>query len=444
MTGTRNRKTLLKTAFVLLATLIFSQTSNAHLPIFGNDDEKPSLASLLDDVKDAVVNISVSLRDDRVTWVSDYWLGRRPYRIQRDVQTAGSGVVIDAAKGYVITNHHVIDGAHKVVITLQDRRSFDAQVLGSDDQTDIALLQIEAEGLTELALADSDRLRVGDFVIAIGNPLGLGQSVTSGIVSALGRNQLNLLAAEDFIQTDASINPGNSGGALIDLDGNLVGINSAITNPQTSAGIGFAVPANIVRVITDQLVEFGDIRRGSFGLMIAPLTKQLAELLDITTTDGVVVTEVIPGSGADQADMRIDDVIVELDGKPISNNADLITSIALLRIGQKFDLVVIRGGERVPVEGVVQEYERDDELIPGVYVDNIPSSHPYYGRIAGIIVSTVDNRENQSRLMDGDIILQINRYSIRNVSELKNFNLASRPLAFRVLRGTTEFRLLVN
>lgn len=436
-------KGILRVAVAALCLLVCS-SALAHIPIFGADEEKPSLAPLLEQTKNAVVNISVTTRENRVSLFDD-WGRLRPRQTYRDVQAAGSGVIIDAANGLVVTNHHVIEQARRVVITLQDRRAFDAKFIGSDDQTDIALLQIEAEGLTDLTLANSDLLRVGDFVIAIGNPFGLGQTVTTGIVSALGRNELDIVSAEDFIQTDASINPGNSGGALIDLEGNLVGINTAIISPATGgSGIGFAIPTNMVQIIANQLIEYGDIRRGSFGLQIAPITADLVKVLELPTSAGVVVTEVFPGSGASQANMQINDVIIAFNGKPITNNADLVTSIALLRIGQKFELTVIRSGKQMQIEGVVQEYQRDDELVSGVFVDDIPANHPYYGRIRGIVVSAIDGRENTSRLMEGDIILEINRVGIRSMKDLANVDLSQRPLALRVVRGTQEIILLIR
>ncbi|MCY4095859.1 MAG: trypsin-like peptidase domain-containing protein, partial [Gammaproteobacteria bacterium] len=249
---------------LLCAFLVVSlcTSASAHIPAF-MEGERPSLAPVLAELKDAVVNISVTTRRGyRIDWF-DEWRRLNPRQYPRDVQTAGSGVIIDADRGLVVTNHHVISQARRIVITLQDRRSYDAEFLGSDPTTDVALLKIDARNLTELSLGDSDELRVGDFVIAIGNPFGLGQTVTSGIVSALGRNQVGIIGEEDFIQTDASINPGNSGGALIDIEGNLIGINTAIFSPTgTSSGIGFAIPSNIVKAISEQLIRYGNISRG--------------------------------------------------------------------------------------------------------------------------------------------------------------------------------------
>ena len=439
----KSHRFALKFACALLVTLAYT-SSSAHIPAF-MEGERPSLAPVLERMKDAVVNISVTTRRGyRIAWFDG--LGNlNPRHLPNDVQNAGSGVVIDAKQGLVVTNHHVISQARRIVITLQDRRSFDAEFLGSDPTTDIALLRIDTSNLTELPLGDSDKLRVGDFVIAIGNPFGLGQTVTSGIVSALGRNQVGIIGAEDFIQTDASINPGNSGGALIDIEGNLIGINTAIFSPTgASSGIGFAIPSNIVRAISEQLIKYGNISRGIFGVRSEPVSRDLAELLELPDINGVVVTEVIAGSEADKAGMRIDDVIIEVDGREVANSEDLGTKIALLRVGEEFDLTVIRDGEEFQVRGTVQEYQIGNELLPGIYVDEIPSSHPYYGQIRGVVISAVDSRRSELNLQSDDIILEINTTSISRVSDIQNVDLDSRPLILRVLRGRQQFRIILR
>lgn len=432
---------------LLGVTFLMSLCGSAfgHIPAF-MDSERPSLAPVLEGMKEAVVNISVVTRQGyRISWFDDY--GQlNPRRTRRDdIQPAGSGVIIDAEQGFVVTNHHVISQARRIVITLQDQRSFDAEFLGSDPTTDIAVVKIDASDLTELALGDSDAMRVGDFVIAIGNPFGIGQTVTSGIVSALGRNRIGIASVEDFIQTDASINRGNSGGALIDIEGNLIGINTAIISPSgASSGIGLAIPSNMVRAIAEQLIEYGEVSRGIFGIEFQAITRQYADTLDLPTINGVVVTKVVAGSGAEKAGMRIDDVITEVDGKEIANSQDLRTKIALLRVGQEFDLKVFRKGEEIQIQGTVQDFEIGNQLVRGVYVDDIPASHPYYGRIRGVIVSTIDGRLTETRLLVGDIVLEINRARISRVSDLQSLDLDSRPLILLVLRGTQQFRLQIG
>lgn len=272
-----------------LGTPLAAQTVDR--PLYLNDDGLPTLAPLLAEVTPAVVNISVESRqtDDLNPLFNDPFF-RRFFDLQpmpqepqpRRQMSAGSGVIFDAGAGYVLTNHHVVENGDRIVVTLKDRRQFDATLIGSDPGTDIALLKIEAEGLTALDMGDSDRLQVGDYVLAIGNPFGLGQTVTSGIVSALGRSGLNIEGFEGFIQTDASINPGNSGGALVTLDGRLIGINTAIIAPSGgNVGIGFAVPANMAAAVVAQLIEFGEVQRGTLGVMIQDFTPDLAEALGI-------------------------------------------------------------------------------------------------------------------------------------------------------------------
>ena len=432
-------RTIVAGVFLLVSTISF-----AHIPVF-MEGERPSLAPILEGMKDAVVNISVTTRQGySITWFDS--MGElNPRRRYLDVQSAGSGVIIDAERGLVVTNHHVISQARRVVITLQDRRTFDAEFLGSDPATDIALLRIDAEDLTAIVLGDSDALRVGDFVIAIGNPFGLGQTVTSGIVSALGRNEVGIVGKEDFIQTDASINPGNSGGALIDIDGNLIGINTAIYSPSgTSLGIGFAIPSNMVKAISEQLIEYGNISRGMFGVFTEAISKEVADVLGLPDINGVVVIEVIPGSGADKAGMRIDDVITKVNGTEIVNREYLSTKIALLRVGQEFDLTVIRNGKEIQVTGTVQDFQLGNELLPGIYIDEIPASHPYYGRIRGVVVSSVDSRLSEEKLQKGDIILEINTTNISRLADIKTRELGQRPLILRVLRGTQQFRLIIR
>jgi Do/DeqQ family serine protease len=261
-------------------------------------------------------------------------------------RSAGSGVIVDAEKGYVLTNHHVIDEADSVTVTLKDRRSFKAKVIGSDAGTDIALLQIEPERLTALTLGDSDSLAVGDFVVAIGNPFGLGQTVTSGIVSALGRSGLNIEGYEDFIQTDASINPGNSGGALVNSKGELIGINTAIIGPAGgNVGIGFAVPSNMARAVMDQLIDYGEVRRGRLGVSVQNLTPALAEALDVRSPRGAVVTQVESGSPAAQAGLRPGDVIVEINRQPIDDATDLRNLVGMSEIGGGLNIIFYREGQ---------------------------------------------------------------------------------------------------
>jgi serine protease Do/serine protease DegQ len=294
-----------------LALLLASPVTEAALPAEVDGQPLPTLAPMLERVTPAVVNIAtrgrVQVRENPL--LSDPFFRRffdlpTPRR-ERRTQSLGSGVIIDAAEGYVVTNHHVIAKAQEISVTLRDGRALPATLVGADPEADIAVIQVTADDLGELPLADSDALRVGDFVVAIGNPFGLGQTVTSGIVSALGRSGLGIEGYEDFIQTDASINPGNSGGALVNLRGELVGINTAILAPSGgNVGIGFAIPASMVRELVAQLVEHGEVRRGQLGIVLQDLTPQLAEAFGIANGGGAVVSQVLDGSPAERAGLQ--------------------------------------------------------------------------------------------------------------------------------------------
>lgn len=269
----------------------------------------------------------------------------RDRQVERETEAVGSGVIIDAERGYVLTNSHVVDNAIKIEITTKDNRKLQARLIGRDPQTDIALLQIPAENLTAVPIGDSSRLQVGDFVLAIGNPFGLGQTVTSGIVSALGRTGLGIEGYEDFIQTDASINPGNSGGALVDLQGQLIGINTAILAPNgANIGIGFAVPINIAREVMDQLTRYGQVRHGRIGVAIQDLTPELARALYTTHADGALIAAVEPGSTAQSAGLRSRDLIIAVNGRPIHNADELKNRVGLSQIGEELQLTVDRSG----------------------------------------------------------------------------------------------------
>ena len=322
-----------------------------------------SLAPMLEPVMPAVVNISVRSRvEERSNPLLEDPFFRRFFgvpeemeeRRSREVESAGSGVIVDGRQGYILTNHHVIADADEVRVTLLDGRWFVARRIGSDPATDVALLQIDVTGLAEIRFADSDRLRVGDFVAAIGNPFGLGQTVTSGIVSGLGRTGLIPEGYEDFIQTDASINPGNSGGALVDSRGRLVGLNSAILAPSGSnVGIGFAVPSNIARHVMRQLLEHGEVRRGRIGLLVQTLTPDLADAMDLPRGAGALVSQVAPGSPAEAAGIVRGDVIVSMDGEPVRSSADLRARVGLLPVGRAVTLLVLHEGVQRPVRVVV-------------------------------------------------------------------------------------------
>jgi Do/DeqQ family serine protease len=425
-------------------------------------DGVPTLAPLLREVTPAVVNISVKvtapaqqnplMRDPFFRRFFEDFLDQPRRRPQL---SAGSGVVIDARRGFVITNHHVIEAAEEIVVTLKDRRELPAQLVGSDPGTDIALLKVAPEGLTELKLGDSEALEVGDFVVAIGNPFGLGQTVTSGIVSALGRTGLNIHGYEDFIQTDASINPGNSGGALINLKGELIGINSVIIGPAGgNVGIGFAVPSNMARSVVEQLAEFGEVRRGRLGVLIQDLTPELSEALKLDITEGAVITRVEPGSPAEDAGIEAGDVVVAVEGAAVANAADLRNRVGLVRVGEEINVTVVRDGtrgdHRVRVATIERATYPGSESAPqlsGAVFQAMGSEHPLYGQINGVVVADVErgSRAWHNNIRPGDVIIAINRERVQSVDELSRaLRRTGRSIAVDIIRDKSQLLIVIQ
>lgn len=450
-------------AMVWLAALVLLAVQGAHaqLPAALNENRRPTLSPLLEQVTPAVVNISVTGKTtmQRNPLFDDPFFRRFfDFPEQGPVvprQSVGSGVIVDARRGYVLSNHHVIANADEVTVTLQDRRRFDAEVIGSDEGTDIALLKIDADRLTELELGDSTTLKVGDFVVAIGNPFGLGQTVTSGIVSALGRSGLNIEGYEDFIQTDASINPGNSGGALVDLDGRLVGINTAIIAPAGgNVGIGFAVPTHMAEAVMKQLLEYGEVRRGRLGIIIQDVTPDLAEALELETVEGAVVTQVEPDSAAEEAGLKAGDVIIAVDGEPVAGSAALRNRIGLMQVGEEVEVTVLRDGRRRTVEAEIGKAQARSlaggQSLPklsGAEFRNLERGHPKYGDVRGVLVAEVDQGSPAWRngLRNGDIILSVNRQQVETVDALSEaLERAGPAIALNILRGNTRLFLVIQ
>jgi serine protease DegQ len=364
----------------------------------------------------------------------------------------GSGVIIDAAKGYVLTNNHVISQAQKISVQLNDGREFDAKLVGSDDQSDIALLQLQNPShLTQIAIADSDKLRVGDFAVAVGNPFGLGQTATSGIISALGRSGLNLEGLENFIQTDASINRGNSGGALLNLNGELIGINTAILAPGGgSVGIGFAIPSNMAQTLAQQLIQFGEIKRGLLGIKGMEMSADIAKAMNIDAQRGAFVSEVLPNSGSAKAGIKSGDVIVSMNGKPLSSFAELRSRIATTEPGTKVKLGLLRDGKPLDVEVTLDKSTSStasaDLIIPALQGASLSDGQMKDGT-KGVAVDNVDKGSPAAQvgLHKDDIIIGLNRERVRSIAELRKV-LESKPavIALNVIRGNESIYLLLR
>ncbi len=447
----------------VLGVAVLSNPVNAVLPVTDSDGQQlPSLAPMLEKVTPAVVNISTrgSMRAQENPLMRDpffryfFDVPNQPQR--RETQSLGSGVVVDAQQGYIITNNHVIEHAEEITVTLRDGRSLSAKLVGTDPDADIAVIKVPSEKLLALPLADSEQLRVGDFVVAIGNPFGLGQTVTSGIVSALGRSGLGIEGYEDFIQTDASINPGNSGGALVNLRGQLIGINTAIIAPGGgNVGIGFAIPINMVRDIMDQLVKHGEVRRGRLGVLIQDMTPDLASAFGIDNNAGAVIAQVVAGSTADKAGVKVGDVVLAVNGREVRGSGDLRNRIGMLRIGEKVTLKLLRDGKPKEIIATVAEapqtklagkhiFSKLDGALLG-NVDELPANSRAHQ--AGVVVLEVERNSAAARagLKKGDIISNANRVPVNDLEDLKRAAKRSdQGILLNLVRGDNALFLLVR
>jgi len=441
----------------LLALLVTASGALAALPATINGEGLPSLAPLVEQTSPAVVNIRTraTVSAPRNPLMDDPFFRRffgvpegQEQQREREVSAAGSGVIIDAAKGYILTNHHVVNDADEIKVFLNDDRAFDANIVGSDAGTDIAVIEIvDPEGLVEMQIGDSEKLRVGDFVVAIGNPFGLQHTVTSGIVSALGRRGIQRDGYEDFIQTDASINPGNSGGALINLKGELIGINSAIYSQNGgNIGIGFAIPVNIAASIMEQILEYGEVKRGLLGVSIRDFTAETAEALgmDVDNLQGALVEEVFPESAAEQAGIEVGDIIVSVDGQKVSGAGDLRTTIGLKRSGDKVKVTVLRDGRRRNITATLGDINVEPELIAGDIHPGLAGaefatydgvSQPYKGK--GVLVGAVapGSPAEFRGLQTNDVITDVNQQPVATVAEIKALAENQGLLVMKIHRG---------
>ena len=433
--------------FAFAAVLaLFTQCAPAQIPAGAPvRDGLPTLAPVLERVTPAVVNIAVLQRspEEQNPLLRDPFF-RRFFGLPGEGQpqiSAGSGVIVDAANGYVMTNAHVVKDAREVLVTLKDNRRLPAKLVGADPGTDIAVLRVDPGKLVDVKFGDSDALQVGDFVIAIGNPFGLGQTATSGIVSALGRSGLSMEGYEHFIQTDASINPGNSGGALVNLKGELVGINTAIIGPAGgNVGIGFAVPVVMARAVMEQLVKFGEVRRGRLGI----------SMTDVVGGEGAVVSEVQAGSPAVQAGVRQGDVVLGLNGRPVRGAAELRARLGVVPVGETVELQVRRGQEMqrlkarvAPIEtssgGGAALQELDGAALQDVARNGLPGSN------RAVLVTAVKPESPAFRhgLRAGDLIVGVNGRRVTSTKELAGA-LRARGVRLHVLRGDNVLNIPVS
>jgi Do/DeqQ family serine protease len=446
---------LLKQLSVVLSIFLLAVSGDparGALPVALDGETLPSLAPVLERVTPSVVNIYTQTRVRVRSPLMDDPFFRRFFNVpdiprERISQSLGSGVIVDAGQGLVLTNNHVIAGADDISVTLADGRSFEAEVIGTDPDTDLAMVKIPAEDLQALPMADSKHLRVGDFVVAVGNPFGLGQTVTSGIVSALGRTGFRGLEYQNFIQTDASINPGNSGGALINLRGELVGINSAIFTPSGgNVGIGFAIPSAMARYVMDQLSEYGEVRRGSLGLYVQDLTAELALAFGVSHNQGVLVAEVVEESSADRAGVEAGDVITAIAGYPVRDAQEFHNIEGQLPVGETLDLEFLREQNEKSVRLGVDELRKldggmIDDRLRGASFEELPIKLRS-GRTNGILLSELLAGSLLARkgLRPGDIIIGANRQNIRNLADFQDIVTSNRgSIYLEILRNGREY-----
>jgi Do/DeqQ family serine protease len=453
-------RTLQCIAAVLVVVAVVPNAS-AALPAALAQTPTLSLAPMIKRVSPAVVNIATrgtTSESAPQNPLSDDPFFRRFFNTPPDLsprgrpfQSAGSGVIFDAQKGYILTNAHVIENASAITVTLQDGRDVEAEIVGRDAPSDIAVLQVKPEGLTQLSLGDSAKLEVGDFVVAIGNPFGLQHTVTSGIISGLSRSGINPEGYEDFIQTDASINPGNSGGALVNLRGELIGINTAILSKSGgNIGIGFAIPVNMVKNVTDQLLKFGAVKRGVLGVNIYTLTSDIARSLGLANVHGALVSEVVGGSAAEKAGVHTGDVITAINGQNVRSNSELRNVVGLLRVGDKVDIGLVRNGDPKRVTAVIAAVATQSPVThPDSPAHVAPASIPHgldgasmvdAPDSAGALVKAVEPASPAALqgLRENDVITRVDRERVTNLEQLRARTKSTASVVIEVRRGKTS------
>ena len=446
--------------FILLSLVlpVLPGVASSYVTTATEGQSLPSLAPMVEKTRPAVVNIATTGHIDvqkhpllNDPFFKRFFEGYGDIPQRKESKSLGSGVVIDADRGYIVTNHHVVEGAQEIAITMHNGHHFKAKLIGTDPEADVAVLQADIEGLHAIPFGDSDKLRVGDFAVAIGNPFGLGQTVTSGIVSALGRTGLGIEGYENFIQTDASINPGNSGGALVNLRGELIGINTAIlaAGGGGNVGIGFAIPINMVRQIAEQLIEYGEVRRGMLGVIMQNLTPELSQAFGLDLHQGVVISQVIEDTAAEEAGLKVGDVVTSINGVPVKSASAMRNMVGLLRVGDEMSMTIIREGNRKTITAVIRDAK--DLSVSGTRINQ---------RLAG---ATIEEKEKggktyltvtevqegsaawQAHLREGDIILSVNRRPVQSLEDLQKLvGDKDTQILLNIQRGRTALFVLIQ
>jgi serine protease Do len=446
----------LVTSLLLFPILFASTPSLATIPV------DSSLAPMLQGVLPSVVNIKAQIK------ITDFNT-LRELQLQRDKNpqnqagqalpdsytSIGSGVIIDSKNGLIVTNAHVVNDAQIITVTLSDRRHFTAKIIGTDKPSDIALIKIRAANLVNLPIGDSNKVKVGDYVAAIGNPFGLSQTVTAGIVSAIGRTTLGIENFENFIQTDAPINPGNSGGALVNMQGQLVGINTAILAPDRgSIGIGFAIPANMAKSVIGQLIQYGNVKRGLLGISAQDVSPELATAFNLDVTQGAAVTQILSSSPAEQAGIKVGDIITGVNGSEIKNASDVVNTIGFLRVDSKINIELLRNNKHITATVTLTDpskrkkiVEQNDPFLYGVGLKNFRQLSPAFGNVKGVLVVSVeqDSTAWNSDLRPGDVITSVNQQPINSIDDIKTISAKTgKSLLLNVIRGPGAVFLVIN
>jgi serine protease Do len=449
------RKLLNRTLYLFFYyCMLFSINSYASTP-----PVNLSLAPMLQKVLPAIVNIRADIKITDLATLNRLQQERGVPLSNGEIPdtylSVGSGVIVNADKGYILTNAHVVNDAQSITVTLGDSRHYTAKLIGLDKPSDIALLQIKAKNLQSIPISNSNNLNVGETVLAIGNPFGLNQTVTSGIVSALGRTSLGIENFENFIQTDAPINPGNSGGALIDTQGALVGINTAILAPERgSVGIGFAIPSNIAQSVMNQLIQYGDVKRGTLGIGAQDITPDLASSFNLPNTNGAAITLVKVGSPAEKAGLEVGDIITTINNTEVKNANDVVNSIGFSRVNSKVNIDFLRRNKHQSVSAVLTDPKQlkdastaTNPFLYGVSFNNFALHSPMHGEIQGVLIVSVepDSHAWQADLRAGDVVTSANHQKITNTVELQNAAAAAKnSLLLNVLRGPGAVFLVIN